>query len=104
MVKPLVVMIPHQLGRAEARRRLETGLGSAQELLGKAGIRMAEATWQGDQLNFLVGAMNQNVDGQIDVDEDSVRVEVRMPMLLSLFAGKVRALIDSNGTKLLTKK
>ncbi len=48
--------------------------------------------------------MNQRVDGDIDVDEDSVRVEVRMPLLLSLFAHKVQQIVSQNGTKLLTKQ
>ncbi len=45
MAKPLVVVIPHQLGRAEARRRLENGIGQAKEMLQKAGLSMADATW-----------------------------------------------------------
>jgi hypothetical protein len=104
MAKPLVVVIPHQLGRAEARRRLENGIGQAKEMLQKAGLSMADATWTGDRLSFLVAAMNQRVDGDIDVDEDSVRVEVRMPLLLSLFAHKVQQIVSQNGAKLLTKQ
>ncbi|GJD47700.1 hypothetical protein OPKNFCMD_0410 [Methylobacterium crusticola] len=104
MAKPLVVVIPHQLGRVEARRRLDSGMGQAKDMLHKAGLTMADATWTGDRLSFLVGAMNQKVDGDIDVEEDCVRVEVRMPLLLSLFAGKVQKILDQNGTKLLAKK
>ncbi|KMO34900.1 polyhydroxyalkanoic acid system family protein [Methylobacterium aquaticum] len=104
MAKPLVVVIPHQLGRAEARRRLENGIGQAKEMLHKAGLSMADATWTGDRLSFLVAAMNQRVDGDIDVEDDAVRVEVRMPLLLSLFAHKIQQIVSQNGTKLLTKQ
>src|SRR5690349_3662686 len=38
MAPPLIVSIPHQLGRAEARRRIETGFAKIAQLLpGSAG-------------------------------------------------------------------
>ncbi|MGY2050435.1 polyhydroxyalkanoic acid system family protein [Methylobacterium sp. JK268] len=104
MAKPLVVVIPHQLGLAEAHRRLDGGIGEAKALLQKAGLSMAEASWEGERLSFLVGALNQKVDGHIDVAADSVRVEVNLPLILSLFAGRIQQAIDQNGVKLLTKK
>ncbi len=48
--------------------------------------------------------MNQRVDGDIDVEDDAVRVEVRMPLLLSIFAHKIQQIVSQNGTKLLTKQ
>ncbi|ACL56468.1 polyhydroxyalkanoic acid system family protein [Methylobacterium nodulans] len=104
MAKPLVVVIPHQLGLAEAHRRLDGGIGEAKALLQKAGLSMADASWEGERLSFVVGALNQKVDGHIDVAEDTVRVEVNLPRILSLFASKVQQVIGHNGTKLLTKK
>ncbi|GJE01959.1 polyhydroxyalkanoic acid system family protein [Methylobacterium isbiliense] len=104
MAKPLVVVIPHQLGLEEAHRRLDAGIGQAKEMLQKAGIRMADATWEGERLSFLVQALNQKVDGHVDVAADTVRVEVNLPLILSLFAGKIQQALDQNGTKLLTKK
>ncbi|ACA15268.1 conserved hypothetical protein [Methylobacterium sp. 4-46] len=104
MAKPLVVVIPHQLGLAEAHRRLDSGIGEAKAMLQKAGLSMAEASWEGERLSFAVGALNQKVDGHIDVAADTVRVEVNLPLILSVFAGAVQKVIDQNGTKLLTKK
>jgi hypothetical protein len=104
MAKPLVVVIPHQLGLAEAHRRLEGGIEQARAMLQKAGLSMADASWQGERLSFVVGALNQKVDGHIDVADDTVRVEVNLPLILSLFAGKLQQIIDQNGTKMLTKK
>ena len=44
------------------------------------------------------------MDFNFDVEDDVVRVEVRMPLLLSLFAHKVQQIVSQNGAKLLTKQ
>ena len=104
MAKPMVVEIPHELGRDEARRRIDEGTARVREALGKSGIAINTLNWTGDRLDYSVTAMTQTVDGQIDVGQDVVRVEVRMPLLLSLFAHKVQQIVSQNGTKLLTKQ
>lgn len=104
MAKPMVVEIPHDLGRDEARRRIEGGMGQARDLLRKSGIAVTTLDWTGDRLDFAVSALGQKVDGQIDVGAEVVRVEVRLPMLLALFAEKVQRSIGRQGNLLLTKK
>lgn len=104
MSKPLVVVIPHQLGHAEARRRLDGGIEQARALLSRNAITMADAKWDADRLTFAVGALGQRVDGHIDVAEDSVRLEIALPWLLALFAQKAQNAIQKQGTLLLQKK
>ena len=104
MPKPLTVEIPHQLGRAEARKRLVEGVAQAQEMLKKSGISVADATWTEDLLAFAVAAAGQRIDGQIDVGEDAVRLEMKLPWLLAMLAQKVQQGIQKQGTLLLTKK
>lgn len=101
MAKPLVVEIPHQLGRVEARRRIESRLGQGRDLVQKAGLTMEEPVWDGDTLAFVVGAMGQTVGGTIAVEETAARVEVRLPLLLGIFSGKVRQVILEKGGELL---
>lgn len=104
MAKPLIVEIPHELGQAEARRRLEEGTVKMRQLLEKSGFQVANMAWTGDQLAFAVSAMAQKIDGQIDVKPETVRVEVRLPLLLALFAEKIQKAVGTQGNLLLTKK
>ena len=48
--------------------------------------------------------MGQKVDGQVDVQPATVRIEVRLPLLLSFFAHKLQKSIGNKGNLLLTKK
>lgn len=104
MSKPLLVVIPHQLGREEARRRLVEGVEQARAMLDRGKMSVADAAWTGDHLTFAVGAMGQRVAGTIDVEQDAVRLEMQLPWLLALFAEKVQGAIRKEGTLLLTKK
>ena len=104
MAKPLVVDIPHDLGRDEAKRRLVDGTDRIKQLLGKSGFQVAAMTWTGDHLDFAISALGQKVDGQIDVNAETVRVEVRLPLLLALFAEKVQRAVGKQTNLLLTKK
>lgn len=104
MSKPLVVVIPHQLGHAEARRRLEGGVEQAKGMLGQYKISVADARWTEDRLTFAVGALGQRVDGTIDVAQDQVRVEITLPWILALFAEKAQRALQKEGNLLLTKK
>jgi hypothetical protein len=103
MSKPLVVSIPHQLGRAEARRRLATGIGQLRHMFGER-LTAIEDRWTGDHLNFDVRALGQSVSGQLDVRDDHVRLEVMLPWALAIFAQKAKGLIEKQGTLMLEKK
>ena len=103
MSKPLVVMIPHSLGKEEATRRLKTGIGRLHEQFGDK-ITQIEDTWTGDHLDFRVSALGQGVTGGLDVMDDSVRLEVQLPWVLSIFAEKAKGLIQKQGTLMLEKK
>lgn len=103
MPKPVIVDIPHELGRAEAHRRLERGFVNIREqILGKA--MAVEERWEGDRLHFRLGAMGQTVAGRLDVLDKSVRIEVDLPWLLAAIAEKLRGRIEKEGSLLLEKK
>lgn len=104
MAKPMVVEIPHELGREEARRRIETGTIKVRDALGKSGVVIDTLNWTGDRLDYSVTALAQTVTGQIDVGQDSVRVEVRLPLLLSMFASKIQTILGREGNNLLITK
>ena len=133
MTKPLVVSIPHSLGREEAMRRLKSGLSRAATSVPV--LAVDEERWEDNRMIFRVRAMGQAVfeggaqlssaavnaaaygaqldaEGRgdllvgqpLDVAEDHVQVEVVLPWLLQRFAEVAQAAIQNRGKLLLTKK
>ena len=99
MADPVVVDIPHRLGRDVARARIAGGMGKLAEVVPGGG--QVEQRWEGDTLYFSVTAMGQTVASRLDVFENRVRAEVHLPPMLALFAAKVREKLVEKGTKLL---
>lgn len=102
MSAPLVVSIPHNLGKEEAVRRLKTGLTRAATSVPV--LKVDEERWDGDQMIFRVRALGQAASGRIDVGDANVRVEVVLPWLLQRFADMAQNAIRNRGQLLLTKK
>ncbi|MGJ4994051.1 polyhydroxyalkanoic acid system family protein [Bradyrhizobium sp. HKCCYLR20261] len=102
MSRPLVVSIPHRLGKDEAVRRLQSGLSRAASSLPV--LSVDEERWEGDKMFFRVRALGQAASGHVDVGEDRVQVEVTLPWLLQRFAEAAQNAIRSRGQLLLTKK
>lgn len=103
MSKPLVVSIPHNLGREEAIRRMKGGLSSARTQYSQL-LTVNEETWNDSQLSFRVTALAQAASGTIDVTDDHVRLEVMLPWLLAKLAERVQAVIGDKGRLMLEKK
>jgi putative polyhydroxyalkanoate system protein len=102
MSKAVTVTIPHELGRAEARRRVEAGFGDLSRHLG--GLGAVTRSWDGDRLSFSFAAMGQAISGAIEVADRSVNLEVILPNLLAMMAGKVKGRLQKEGQLLLEKK
>jgi hypothetical protein len=103
MSKPLTVSIPHNLGKAEATRRLQGGLTSLKSQFGDK-VASINETWSADRMDFRVGAMGQTVSGHLVVMDDHVRVEVQLPWILAMVAEKAKTFIQKQGTLMLEKK
>jgi hypothetical protein len=101
MSAPLVVSIPHRLGREEAVRRLKTGLARAASSIPV--MQVEEERWSGDSMNFRIRALGQIASGQVDVADDHVKVQVVLPWLLQRFAEMAQATIRKRGQLLLGK-
>ena len=101
--RPLIVSIPHRLGREEASRRIKSGLAAARANY-SAFLTIREETWSGDRLAFNLSALGQSAVGFIDVAEDHVRLEVTLPWLLAVLAEKLTPAIRKEGTLMLEKK
>ncbi len=103
MSKPITITLPHQLGAAEARRRIDEGFG---QLIGQTGgmLKDVQKAWAGDALTFAAQAMGQPISGVLTVFDDSVRMDIVLPGLLGMIAGKITGQVKKQGTLLLEKK
>jgi hypothetical protein len=100
---PLIVSVPHRLGKEEALRRLKNGLGQAGATFGHL-FSVERETWIDNHLQFRISALGQAASGSIDVADDHVRLEVFLPWLLAKLAETLQPLIRKEGTLLLEKK
>lgn len=99
MPDPVIVDIPHKLGRDGARARLAGGVGKLGDLIPGGGA--VESRWEGDTLHFTVSAMGQTVASRLDVHEAHVHAVVDLPPFLALFASKIREKLEREAPKLL---
>lgn len=104
MTPPLTVEIPHQLGAAEARRRIDQGFAKLAAQIDGARTADLTRTWVGDTLHFGVGALGQVITGQVLVLADRVRIEVVLPAMLGILAQAIAGRIRQQGRLLLEKK
>jgi hypothetical protein len=102
MSAPLVVSIPHRLGREEATRRLKAGLTRAASSIPV--LKVDEERWDDNRMVFRVRALGQAASGHLDVADDHVRLEVTLPWLLQRFAEIAQIAIRNRGNLLLTKR
>lgn len=103
MATHITISIPHQLGRAEARRRIEAGFAKIIHQLPGSGGACSER-WDGDRLTFSVAAMGQTVAGVVSVLDASVTMEIELPGVLGMIASGLQGRLQKMGQLLLTKK
>jgi len=103
MSAPIVVVIPHRLGKAEASRRLREGLGRAS--MGFAHLLSVKpVSWDGDHVTFQVRTLGQTAAGSIDVLEHELRLELTLPWFLEKLADRILPALRKEATLLLEKK
>ena len=103
MATPITVTIPHQLGRVEARRRIETGFAKIVHAL-PGGAGPHSERWDDDRLTFSVAPMGQIVCGVVTVLDAEVTIEIELPGVLGLIAGGLKGRLQKVGQLLLTKE
>lgn len=91
MPKRIVVQVRHRLGIEEARQRLNGRAEWAEQRLRKEGVRLVIAEWRGNDRPFTAQALGQHVDGLVAVAEGSIRFEIWVPWILSVFSPKIEA-------------
>lgn len=100
MSREVLVVLPHSLGREEARRRVSAAIERARTGLGQ-GLVDARVQWpQTDHADVHVAALGQTIAAEIDVEDANVRVRVMLPWLLAGLARKITERIEKAGSTL----
>jgi hypothetical protein len=102
MSVPVIIDVPHRLGRAGARERLKSRIG---ELGGHmpGGLGEVHASWPSeDEMALDISAMGQSIPAKLEIMDDVVRVHISLPPMLAYFSGLIGAAVRDQGTKLLT--
>ncbi|MDB5572521.1 MAG: hypothetical protein JWN93_3704 [Hyphomicrobiales bacterium] len=88
MSREIEIVLPHQLGVEEARKRVADAVERARAGFAESVVD-SDVTWDANRAAISVGAFGQRVEGQIDVEPAQVRVRVQLPWLLASLAGKI---------------
>lgn len=102
MGKTITVSVPHKLTREEAKRKVMAGVASHKERFAK--MAQVEDAWTGDHMDFKATAMGQSLTGRLDVTDDAVVVNLDLPWMLAMMAGRIKGEIEGEGRKLLESK
>lgn len=95
MANSIVITVPHKLGVQEAKRRIAESIEKLRrDYIDK--LASSEVVWSGDSANLRVVALGQSVTGQITVFNDSLRIEVQLPLILAALTGKIQNVLKSN--------
>ncbi len=100
--QPLIVSIPHRLGRQEAKRRIDSGIGRLGPELG-AIVGALDYSWDADTLNFRAAAMWQTITGRVEVLDDAARIEIDLPWMMRLLGDTITNWVRSRAIAMLEK-
>jgi hypothetical protein len=91
---------PHQLGREAARQRLFERLEKLKERHGGKLSNFREA-WNDNMLDFGFTTYGFNIQGNVQVDENEIKLDGQIPFAAMMFKGKIEQELRAQMTKLL---
>lgn len=92
MSKSIVVTVPHDLGAELAKKRVAEGIERLRrDYVDK--LAHSEIAWTGDRADLKVVAFGQTTAARIDVQTDSLRIEVWLPWILSALTSRIQTVL-----------
>jgi hypothetical protein len=95
------VAVPHTLGQETAKSRLEQFLGSVQQNYAEH-ISDVQGQWSDNALHFGFMATGMRISGTMVVGQQFVEVSGPLPLMASMFRGKIEQTIREQLQQLLT--
>ncbi|MBA3669858.1 MAG: polyhydroxyalkanoic acid system family protein [Sphingomonas sp.] len=99
MAQPIELDLPHSLGKQEARRRIADNIHRLSDHI--PGGATVQSGWTGDRLDLGIGAMGEQVQCSLDVQEHKVHLKLALPGMLGMFSGAIAGVLKSQGGLLL---
>ena len=101
MAAPTVIDIPHKLGRAEVKRRMQSRVGELASRI-PGGAAEVTSSWPSENRMLVdVTVMGQKVATVLDVEERLVRVSLALPPMLSFMSGAIAGIVRKSGEAML---
>jgi putative polyhydroxyalkanoate system protein len=97
----MTATIPHQLTRAEAKRRIQNQVDVVRRHYGHVLTNIKES-WTGDKMAFALSALGHSITGDVTVEDQAVHVRVALPVLLQMLATMLKPEIEGEGRYLLS--
>jgi hypothetical protein len=101
VAKTLAVTIPHSLTQDEARRRIQLRISQLRSEFGHK-VGAVQEQWTDNHLVFEVQALGQHIHGRMEVEPQTIHLEVDLPWMLALLGGRLQKEVQEEGRKLLT--
>jgi hypothetical protein len=102
MHKPVVVTIEHCSTKEEVLRKLKSRFGDIRAQVAPY-VSSVKEEWTEGGVEVRVVALAQPITSRIEVDDQVVRIEVRLPELLGVFGGLIVSRIRRGATLLLER-
>lgn len=103
-MKPLEVRVPHGLKPDEVRRRLDDAVVRARTEYADT-VGPIEAAWENDNLlRVQLAVMGMKFDGSVEILIEELLIQLELPGMAQLFAGKIRDGIEERLGGLLGSK
>lgn len=80
--------IPHKTSQAAALVRVKHGLDEARSKMGDQ-AEIHEERWDGNTLHFDATAQGQRISGTLEVGENTLLIDAKLPLMLRLFEGRI---------------
>ncbi|KEO89189.1 hypothetical protein EH31_14240 [Erythrobacter longus] len=98
------IALPHKLGREEVRRRMHAHAHEIGSYF-PPGMASVETDWpHEDRMDLYITAAGQQIEGGIDISDDTVVIDLDLPAILGFLGGTLERAVRKHGGKLLEKK
>lgn len=104
MARPVTITLSHDLGKEEARRRIDEGFAKLKGAMTGGMMFKFQESWDEDKLSFTAKGLGQTITGEIDVFPAHVRIVATLPGLLASLAETISGKVEREGRLLLEKK
>lgn len=98
---PVTIDVPHRLGRAGARARMQARIGDLGSHM-PGGVAAIRSSWPSEnEMALEIGVMGHTIPARMEVEETLVRLHVALPPALAMFTGMISSAVRVGGERLL---